>query len=226
MAIVRLGPIVSGISGKVANVVFVNAKRSLVLRPSPVTVHKTSNFLSESRVRLQNIRTAWATLSDLQQSAWNTLANDTPSKNTLGLSSPMRGFQLFVRTNMHLRRNPDTIFEDAPTVSIGPTPRGIGAAFSSSGNFTVNGQPPNGFGLAFFYIYGWPFWVNHDTNSVARLVFLRLQGATSLNHDIRTEWEQHFGTMVEGQRFAIGIATEVGNTPRSVLIPIRSTVTA
>lgn len=226
MAIVKLGPIVSGISGKVGTVVFANAKQGLIIRPTPIRRAASSPFLSEARVRLQNIRITWSTLTAAQQASWNTLAKTTYTPNRIGQSSPMSAFHLFVRTNMQLRRNHDAIFADAPNLAVGPTPRTVAAAFSASGDFTINAQPPPGFGSAIFYAYGWPFWVNHDTRSSPRLVFLRRQAAPSIGLDVRAEWEQHFGTMVEGQRFVIAVATEVGNAPRSTQVIVRSAVTA
>ena len=224
MAIIRLGPIVSGISGALGGLVFVSGKNGTVVRPRPQPIHKRGPFVLAARARLYNIRRHWSTLTTLQQDSWRAAAVDFNTSNALGLSSPIGGFQLFVKINAELRSPSDDIFDDPTSDLSGLPPRTVGAAFSAAGAFTAEAGPPFGFGTAIYRIYGWPFWVDHDTKSKVRLVFLKRKAAPSLSEDVRTEWETHFGTMVEGQRFALGVSAEVANQPRSQILVVRGTV--
>lgn len=228
MAIVKLGPIVSGISGKVGTVVFANAKQALVLRPTPRTRRKSSNFLLRSQGFMSNIRRRWATLTDLQQNAWRTAAAELASTNRLGQSRPRNGFQYFVMTNKVVFPGPKTIIEDPPSPDIGTLPVNPTVEFSASVGLLVTIDNPGSPSFLQMQVYGWPFWVDHDTNAVARLVFLdeRSASAEKVVDNVIGEWEQHFGPVQIGQRFAVGLKSRLNANPFLPIFIFRGTVVA
>ena len=226
MAIARTGPIVSGISGTVGGVVFVTGSKSTVVRPRPITKRKISAALDGARIRMQYTRNAWSGMSDLQRAAWSTLARTMPTTNVLGLTSPTNGFRLFLRFNLERRNDPDVLEFDAPTEGIGAPPRTFSIVFEESGDFTINANPPEGFGAAVYHMFGWPFWTNEHTTEPCRIVFLKSQAAPGLTFDIRSIWEARFGTMLEGQRFCVGISSMTSSSFRSEILILRGEVAA
>lgn len=226
MAIVRLGPIVGAISGSVGAVVFVAGGRSTVIRPRPITRHKSSRFLALSKSRMHGLRKRWRILPDLDRDAWDTHAALLNSTNTLGQSSPTTGYLLYIRVNLERRLGFSNAVGTPGALEITGPPVNIATAFSASGTFTITADPPIGTPAASFFMYGWPFWTNTKPGSIPRLVFLQSAPGNPLNFDVRSLWESHFGTMVEGQHFAIGLAALVLAIRRSQIISIPGTVTA
>ena len=226
MAIFRTGALAAAISGTVGGVVFVAGAKSNVVRPRPLTRFKTSPFLADSRARLHNYRNAWRTLSTLQQQAWRTAASSFNTTNALGASSPLAGFALFIKVNSELRAIPGAIVEDPGDMSLGGVPTSVAADFSASGTYEIQANPPGGFGTAFFFVYGWPFWRDYDARGPCRLVFLESDLAASITLDLKPTWETHFGPVSVGQRICVGVAAKTGPVRRSDLVVVQDTVVA
>lgn len=228
MAIIRTGPIASDISGTIGSVVFVAGGRSTVARPRPIQRTKTSPFLARTKSRMQLIRNHWSTLTTLQQDLWRTAANDIQRSNRLGQASALSGFTYFVMTNRVAFPGAFQIVDEPSALTRRDTPLDPTVAFSASGTFAVQIRIPLPLVLLGLQVYGWPFWVDHATRDVARLVFLveRFQLADPITHDVRPTWIEHFGDMVQGQRFAVGIKARQSNSPFNPLVIIQDTVSA
>lgn len=228
MAIVRLGPIVSAISGSVGSVVFIAGGRSTVARLRPVTVENTSSYALRSKVHMANIRRYWSTMTDLQKQTWTTAGHDIPQTNALGVSSPMTGFNYFVMTNKTVSPADHTIWPfpaelDERDFAVNPA-----ATFSVSGSYTVqfdNPYPTTGLGLK---AYGWPFWRTTKSKDVARLVFIAEWASFSdpVTVDIKSQWLEHFGPLQEGQRYAVGIKCQFNHTPFAPITVLRQAALA
>ncbi|KKM73427.1 hypothetical protein LCGC14_1410640 [marine sediment metagenome] len=228
MAIIRTGPLVGGISGKIGGVVFVNARRGLVARPAPRVTRPSSPFLQRSKARMHNLRRHWATLTALQQDLWNTAARDVLSTNRIGLSSPMTGFTYFIKTNKVAFPGTFSIVDEPESLLSRDTPVSPFAAFSAAGAYSVGIANPFTPATLQIQVYGWPFWVDHPTKSVARLVFLKEASEFGLTIVIalNPEWLAHFGPLAEGQRFSVGIKARVSASPFNPLTTIRGVVAA
>lgn len=226
MAIIRTGPIVGAISGSIGGVTFVVGSRAAVVRPRPTRRPRVSSFKRTSDSLFANIRHSWADLTDLQQSGWNVLGPTLSRVNRLGQTSPLNGFEAFVRVNMELRNEPGDLVEEAPVVGVGPPPRAVSADLQEVGNFTVSASPPLGFLSAVFFVYAWTYFTDHAVRDAPRLVFLLEKAAPSITEDIRDEWEAHFGTPVEGQQYRIGVATSTFGTPRSQITRVSGSIAA
>lgn len=228
MAIVRLGPIVAGISGKVGNVVFVNGRSGLVVRPAPITVRKTSDFLLRAQGHLSAVRRRWATLTEAQRLAWCAAAAGLPSTSRLGQTRPRSGFQYFVLTNTHVFLTAPEILPFPPIPDVRDNTGDPTCVFSVSSGLDItvfSGGAPL---ILRIEIFGWPFWVNHDTNSVARFVFLSEHdippGGLAVN--VTSDWEEHFGPVQLGQRYACATVVRFSAYPFVPKTIFRQTVVA
>ncbi len=226
MAIIRLGPIVSAISGTVGTVVFVTGGRSTVARRQPIRVHKSSPYLEGAQSRMQGLRRRWRSMSSNQKLAWKTWATLENSTNVLGQTSPTSAYQLFMRVNLELRNSWSNAVVSPVALNTSDIPLNVATAFSASGTFTINADPPLGAPAASFFMYGWPFWTNQNPGSIPRLVFLQSAPGSPLSFDVRSYWQSHWGSMVEGQRFQIGVAALYLAIRRSKIITIAGTVAA
>ena len=224
MAIFTSGTIVGTISGAVGGQVFVSGGRSQVVRPRPAARSRTTPPLAASRAAMFNVRRAWSGLTEAEQLTWTTIATGILRTNRLGQSSPLSGFELFVKSNLELRLASSSFLDAADAQGASGAPRSVSSTFKVSTTFLVTAQPPEGFGTAIFFVYGWPYWVDHDTKSPPRLRFLATTGAASLSLDVKALWEALWGPMVDTQRYVIGVAAQVGGRRRSQIILDRGTV--
>lgn len=226
MAIIRTGALVGGISGTLGGVVFVAGRGSPVVRPRPLTKNKSSPFLAASRASMFTLRRAWSSLTSLQKSAWETRAVDFPTTNALGVSSPISGFQLFIKLNIESRLDSESFIPDPTDFPVSGPPTNVAAAFSESVDFIVSADPPSPMLLGTYYVFGWPFWRTTESRDVPRLVFLAQRTGPSLFFNVRSAWELHFGPMSENQRFAIAVGFANIFAFRGSLVELRAQVAA
>lgn len=228
MAIFRTGAITGAISGALGGVVFVVSSKSNVVRHRPPPRHRTSPFLARSKARMANLQKFWSELTTLQQDAWNTAARDINTTNRLGQASPMNGFQYYIMTNKTAFPGAFAEVDTPPTLQPEDTPINPSATFSVASGFDVSIDNPGAPSFLQIQVYGWPFWVDHDTNDVARFVFLDERSASSdpVVDDVRQEWIDHFGDMTLGQRFAVGLKSRGSASPFAQMAVIRGTVVA
>ncbi len=224
MAIIRTGPIVSGISGTVGGVVFTTGHRGAAVRPRPITKYKTSEALAIARNRMNTVRAAWKELTPDQQSAWRTAAKDRPRTNALGLSSPIGAFQLFVKTSMTNLYAFEPIPTLPKTAGVGESVQNIVLSFSAAGDYEVEVDPIDAPAVATWIYYGWPFWTDKPTRSVPRVVFLKSLAAIGPTIDLRDVWVARFGELQVGQQFAVGVTGKLIDTDYPAKVIVRGEV--
>ncbi len=228
MAIYRTGPLAGSISGAIGGVVFVEAKGSKVVRHRPVKLHQRGPFVKRSRAFLSNVVRHWATMTSLQRDAWNTAAGNINSTNRLGQASPMLGFNYFVKTNTVAFPGARAIVEVPQTLTARDLAINPAAAFDVVTGFDVQIDNPDSPSFLQIQVYGWPSWVDHHPFAATRLVFLdeRSASADPVQDNIRPEWIDHFGDMVAGQRFTVGIKARASASPFNPMTIIQGIVTA
>ena len=228
MAIYRTGALAGAISGTVGGVTFVTGGKSNVVRPRPITLHKTSPFLARSRARMHNLQNFWSTLTTLEQAAWNTAAHEILSTNTLGARSPMNGFQYFILTN---KKAFPGFYETFPfPATLSPLDFAVdpAAAFSAAGAYNVQIDNPTAMTFLRLVVRGWPFDRSTVSRDVARLVFIQeiTSDADPIVLNVRTAWIEHFGALQEGQRFAVGLTSQFTHSPFAPMTVLRQAVSA
>lgn len=215
MAIFTTGPIVAGVSGKVGSVVFVNSKRSRTLRPAPLKLHDSSPFTARSKTWLSNVRRQWSVIPTAEQNAWRAAAAEILRTNRLGQKAPISGFEYFVMTHTRVFVGPREFLEGPPIPDVRDNTGSPTCVFSISTGLEITAD--NAFGplLLRLQVYGWPFWVDHDTKALARFVFLDefTLNPGLISFDLTTQWEQHFGTVQLGQRFACATKVRFSASP-------------
>lgn len=121
MAIVKLGPIVTGIRGSLGGVVFSNSRGGPYCRASYRPVNPRSELQSNRRNFLTSIPLLWRSLSNEQQQAWATYAALPAQALTNSLSETYyaSGYNWFFSINSNRADVGLTFLEDPP---VGGTP--------------------------------------------------------------------------------------------------------
>lgn len=122
MAMIRPSSIVAAISGPIGGQTFVNAKTGIIVRPRTYRrPNHSAALLSQQSIFANTVR-RWRTLTDLQKSAWQSLAQNFPRTNRIGQASPATAFQTFAQTNMLSRSFLGPDLDDPPTETNPQTP--------------------------------------------------------------------------------------------------------
>lgn len=227
MAIIRPGPLAGAISGRLGGLVFVAGQGTPFVRPRPAPRHKDRKFLGSVQSYMGRLVNAWRAFDNDAKATWQTAAILVISTNRLGTSKPMTGFQYFIHANMLAIPDRNAIFTIPPPPAFINPPGSSSVAFSAAGNYVVNATGPVGITVPIYHIFGWPFWTNQSPGQIPRPVFLKsFSGAGAKVENIRPEWEDHFGSLQEGQFFFCRLKVRSNVNPASFVIDFLETVAA
>lgn len=95
MAIVRMGAVVGGISGRVGGVVFASGRSGAVVKTAARRVGGDTVRARSVQSVPSAVAGAWAALTDAQRAAWRTAAASVTRTNRLGLGRQLSGWQLY-----------------------------------------------------------------------------------------------------------------------------------
>ncbi len=134
MALLRLSPVLEGISGNLAAVNFAQTKQGPIARQASRRPQVKTERQLNSRASYQAIRQAYQELTTEQYQNWRFVAENVRWNNRLGLSRSPTPWQLFVKIN-RLRQSMDFPYLDQPPLM--NTPAELG---SFTTTFTVGGS--------------------------------------------------------------------------------------
>lgn len=221
MAIVKYGPLVTGILGQLAGSIFSqNASGPYVkgwARSSNPRVERQSIF----RANWSALPTAWRGLTGAQQTAWDTYAALPAQQltNALGENYFVSGFNWFITINQQRFSVGDSIRNAAPTVAKPATPTiSTFSVFKTSGTSNTNVTFPSGtFSPNFrilLFISGPASQGTNVRNSRFRLTHIdRTVPLTQVF--FQSQLEAAFGTIQVDQRFFVEMFKQDGQGPRS-----------
>lgn len=126
MARVKYGPLVSEISGSVGGSTFQKSLYGNTLRNKPIPINKRTPGQINIRAFLQQLHSAWRTLSDDQRTQWNRFINFSGQTIRRDRGVLLSGHDLFIKYNLAKLIIGDAILS-VPTYSpmpIVPVPEG------------------------------------------------------------------------------------------------------
>lgn len=100
MAIVKLGSIVSGISGSLGQTTFANRRTGLIAAKRCLKINRRTTSQLESRATLRAVQHAWAGLSNQQRTEWKIAAQQSKLTNRLGTTITLSAYQYFCKVNL------------------------------------------------------------------------------------------------------------------------------
>lgn len=100
MALLKLGPAISSISGSIGGTTFARNKSGAYARQRTKPVNPNSVRQVAVRAIMSACRTIWfGTLTAAQRAAWALYANNVPMINRLGDTVNLSGYNMFTRSN-------------------------------------------------------------------------------------------------------------------------------
>lgn len=123
MALIKMGPIVSGVSGSIGGTVFSRNSGGAYIRARTVPLNPGSTDQTAVRQSLAYYANRWTTaLTEAQRTAWSNYAANVPVKNRLGEDRFVSGLNMYTRANTLLARTGGTAVDDGPTtLTAGPS---------------------------------------------------------------------------------------------------------
>jgi len=99
MALIKLGPMVAEVSGKIGGAVYARNRGGAYVRDWTKPLSSTTSYALAAKSRLTALSQAWQGLTDNQRAAWKAWAQANPVINRLGESRVLSGSQAYVQIN-------------------------------------------------------------------------------------------------------------------------------
>lgn len=99
MALLKMGSIVTNISGKVGGQTFGVGRSGQYLKNTGSYINKQTPLRRLQNSRISYLTGIWRTLNQNDRNAWNNVATNFPKVNRVGDSRILSGFNLFVQFN-------------------------------------------------------------------------------------------------------------------------------
>lgn len=122
-ALVKLGPVVAGISGSIGGTTFARNRGGSYARNRTVPINPSTSRQNAVRALMGNLAQVWTnTLNDVQRAAWELYAANVTVNNKLGEARNLTGQNMFIRANSLLIQCGEARVDDGPTnFTVGPT---------------------------------------------------------------------------------------------------------
>lgn len=99
MALVKFGPMVAEVSGKIGGSVYARNRGGAYVRDWTKPLVSTSSYALAAKARLAAYAQAWQGLTDAQRASWKAWAQSNPITNRLGEPRVLSGSQAYVQIN-------------------------------------------------------------------------------------------------------------------------------
>ncbi len=166
MALIRTGPVVADISGKVGAVTFAQTKNGTILRSNGIHVKATSarTLLRESHYALA--RNGWNAKDEAQRQNWITAATQVKYPNRFGEPHNLSGFQFFMKIALLLAATNDFPTLEPPQMLPTVPLLNPGLSIVIGGTYQWTFDNPGGLsGMAGFTYAARPFTTSPTTSS-------------------------------------------------------------
>jgi len=227
MAIMRPGPLVGQLSGRVGGIVFSRNRGGDYVRNGPSPINPQTFYQIAVRNALALASTRWNDMLATARASWSSWAQNNPQQNRIGESIRLQGNAAFVMFNSRLAYLGVPVIDTAPVISA-PAPLltltgtfDIGAgAFQAAYTATplgagtklwVRGCRPMSLGVAFV------------KNRLRHFITGAAAGASPL--DIETSFYARFGTPAVGESIVIRAAVLGADGQLSAELEYRGLVT-
>lgn len=143
MARIKFGAVVTGASGKIGGHVFSNSMGGATLstksNKGKGRLHSANSFNSSSNLRsiqgavtMTGLAQQWRTLTNNQRLAWQNAAQNFPQVGKMGDTIFLRGYHLFIKTNVLYSQTFGNVLDLPPTAGLA----GVAGVFSASASFS------------------------------------------------------------------------------------------
>lgn len=208
MAIVKLGPILSDISGSIAGVTFSRNRGTTVLGRRQRKRANKSDAQRVQKIRYAKRHNEWINLSDDSRLQWQQLAAQFVVKNRLGLPRTLSAYQLYMK--LALQHRPDFGGDNPfpPPLLTAPTPFNLIPSITSGGAKQLTISYPNNSWNA--WIWGSRPVTTSPRNTFTTWTYLGVTTVigTSNTPTVTTAWNALLGDPAVGER--CGLRVRIG----------------
>ncbi len=205
MAIIQLGPLVAGIRGKLAGIIFTANKSGPYVRGWGRGANPRTPLQTAQRGRVSEMPTLWQALTGPQQIAWDTFAALPAQEqfNSLGDSYFLSGWQWFSKCNTRLLVMGRATISATPVIARPSAPTITNIQIRSTGH--VNGDVLNypvneflTFDLVLQVAIVFSTGIQVKTNNFKGILDTQAPGASQQHFE--DEVDARFGTIQIGQK--------------------------
>jgi hypothetical protein len=206
MARVKLAPIISDLSGKLANTVFTMGRSVLALRTRVRPFNPQTSYQTAVRAFFASWTEAFRALSDANIVAWNQDAETVKKSNVFGDKYFSTGHKHYIACNTLNSLFGSGVEIPTPLTPVQPTPIEVSDmdfdATLAHATVTINDPVPANCKLI---IFGSPQLSNGISNAKGKLIyFTQFPAGTSAGPlSVKTAYETHFGSLIKDKKVFI-----------------------
>jgi len=221
------GALVGQLSGKLGPIVASHNRGGAYFRAHVVPVTSTTSFALNAKARLAAASSLWQTLTQDQQEAWLTWANNNPVTNRIGQQVTLSGHGAFTGLTASLAQAGVAAVLDPPVIPAPAPLLTLTANFDiGTGEFdVVYTTTPLGANVGLYVQTAIvnSAGINFVQNLLKLLVISAAAQASPL--DVQTEAATRFGTLLLGQRVIHEVSTfDRANGQRSTPLRVEGTI--
>ena len=223
MAKVLLAPILSDLSGKLANAVFTKGRSVLAVRTRVAPRNPKTTGQTTIRGYLKSWSAAWRAQAEADIAAWNTYAAGHSKSNKFGGKYSMTGHKLFVERNIINSEFGNGVVITTPVDLTPPASIGIStfeAVASTHLAHVTSADPVGANTILAVYASKQSSAGRSNFKGTFRHIKNFPAGTAAGVLEFGTEYEAKFGTLTTGLKFAVIFKqTDVHATVKSALYP-------
>lgn len=205
-ALIKLGALVTGISGKVGGQTFGIGKAGNYLKNTGSYINARTIKRVLSNINLQAVTSAWRTLTVNERTAWNSAAPSFPYINRLGQVKVYSGFNLFGKFNSNLRLINQFLIDVPPAPTIIILPTAMVLTFDTN-TYTVQLLGTNGSNRYAVYASA-PQSVGQVSNKLNyKLLSIQTAATLNLGHPFINDYKALYGNPIFGSRSFVKVKT-------------------
>jgi len=200
MALIKLGAVVTQISGKVGGTTFGHGSNGSYMKNRGSYINKQTTKRKAVNTALASITSQWRTLSDAQRLGWQALSPSFPYVNRIGNTAYLSGFNLFTQFNYNRVLNKTSILSSAPAVSSRTAPASVSITVVGRA-VTVTTSGGSSTAICKVYISAGISAGSQVYLPLKRFMSVQTVSTMSSGFNATTLFESSFGLAVAGMRY-------------------------
>jgi len=217
MALIQMGPNITGIRNSVAGQTFSQNKGGAYTKAKPIPTNPRTAAQQLVRANFAANSKQWSgALTDAERAAWTFFAQNNPYTNVFGQSKQLSGMSMMMKLNQVLTQIGEDFLPVAPSDLSVPTlatATGLQATLDGGNNwdtFVVDTDAQTVVAGAKYYVFATPFLAAGKSAGQSDYRWLGAVAAVAAatSFDIQALWEAVFGTLTKsGGHVSVLVAT-------------------
>lgn len=223
-ALIKLGAIVTQISGKLGGHVFARNRGGAYMRTNATPNNPQTSFQTAVRAIMAAISSAWSGLTDVQRNSWNNATDNFSRTDQFGDIRNLSGKALFQSLNQNLQNVGENVIDTAPESLPVPNIEFVSASGDEdTQDFELEFEgDTTGSKILIFVTPPLSQGTSFVKNKLRVLTFIA--GGPESTENIGILYGERFGLLVQGQNIHVGVIVVNASGQASPMTVVKSLI--